>query len=282
VLPLPRCVKRIRIATAGLVLGLAVSAAAEDSHVRARLVSDLETPTPGATFRVGVVLEPEPGWHVYWRNPGGAGLTTEVDLELPAGYGIGDLEWPAPVRFTQPGGIIGYGYKEPVLLAAEVRAPAHAGAALPVTAKASWLACKDVCVLGSAELAAELPLAGESGEAARSAFAGWRDRLPRPARPGEVSVSVTGGPLPVSGSAELTVWLSWAEPPGAVEVFPDPGRGLKVEDVRTRSRDTLTRIDLTANRLAGSSRPASTLPVVVVRTDGEGRRTALDLDIDLD
>ncbi|HSL19803.1 MAG TPA: protein-disulfide reductase DsbD domain-containing protein [Methylomirabilota bacterium] len=273
---------RIRFSAFGLALALSVLAAAEDSHVRARLVSDLEALNPGATFHVGVVLEPEPGWHVYWRNPGGAGLATEVALELPDGFAVGELRWPAPVVFVQPGDIIGYGYEQLVLLAAEVAAPPGAAAPVPVRAAASWLACKDVCVLGSAELEAELPLTGEAAAAARAAFAGWRDRLPRPARPDEVSMSVTGGPLPSTGAAELTVWLSWPEPPGEVDVFPDPGPGLKVEAVRTRSRGALTRVDLTATRLAGSSAPAAVLPVVVVRTDGEGGRTALELDIDLD
>ncbi|HSN55670.1 MAG TPA: protein-disulfide reductase DsbD domain-containing protein [Candidatus Sulfomarinibacteraceae bacterium] len=273
---------RIRLAAFALVLGLAAPAAAEDSHVRARLVSDLEALTAGATFHVGVVLEPEPGWHVYWRNPGGAGLATEVELELPDGYAVGGLRWPAPVVFAQPGGIVGYGYEEAVLLAAEVAAPPGAAAPVPVRAAASWLACKDVCVLGSAELEAELPLTGEAAASARTAFAGWADTLPRAAARDEVAVSVTGGPLPGSGAAALAVWLSWPEPPGGVEVFPDPGPGLKVEDVRTRSRGALTRVDLTAARLQGSSAPAATLPVVVVRTDAEGGRTALELDIDLD
>lgn len=273
---------RIRCAAFGLALALAVSATADDGHVRARLVSDLGTLTPGAAFRVGVVLEPEPGWHVYWRNPGGAGLATEVALELPDGFAVGELRWPAPVVFVQPGDIIGYGYKKPVLLAAEVAAPPGAAAPVPVRAAASWLACKDVCVLGSAELEAELPLTGEAAAAARAAFAGWSERLPRAAAADEVAVSVTGGPLPTTGAAELAVWLSWPEPPGDVEVFPDPGPGLKVEAVRTRSRGALTRVDATATRLTGSSAPAAVLPVVVVRSDGEGGRTALELDIDLD
>lgn len=273
---------RIRPVLAGLVLVCAASATAEDSHVRARLVSDLEALNPGVTFHVGVVLEPDPGWHVYWRNPGGAGLATEVELELPEGYAVGELRWPAPVVFVQPGDIIGYGYKKPVLLAAEVTAPSGANAPVPVRATASWLACKDVCVLGSAELSAELPLTGEAAAAARAAFAGWAGTLPRAAAPDEVAVSVTGGPLPNSGAAALAVWLSWPGPPGEVEVFPAPGPGLKVEEVRARSRGALTRVDFTATRLAGSSAPAAVLPVVVVRTDGEGGCTALELDIDID
>jgi len=275
-------VKTIRLALLGLAVSAAFTASAGDDHVAASLVSDLESPGAGARFHVGVLLEPEPGWHVYWRNPGAAGFATEVSFRLPTGFEVGELRWPAPVAFSQPGGIVGYGYDQPVLLAAEVIAPVRVAAQLPVEATVSWLACKDVCVLGAAELSAELPLTGDAGTRARAAFDGWLDRLPRSAAPDEVSISVTGGPLLDAGPCELAVWLRWAEPPGEVELFPDPGPGLKVEEARARTRGALSRVDLTATRLAGSSAPAATLPVVVVRTDGEGRRTALDLDIDLD
>ncbi len=61
---------------AGLLVAavLAVNAAAEESHVRARLVADAAVIEPGQLFLLGVELEPDPGWHVYWRNPGEAGL----------------------------------------------------------------------------------------------------------------------------------------------------------------------------------------------------------------
>ncbi len=103
---------------------LAVNATAEESHVRARLVADAAFIEPGQPFLLGVELEPDPGWHVYWRNPGGAGLSTGVLYRLPDGFSIGELQWPTPVEFEQPGGIIGYGYEDRVILAAEVTAPA--------------------------------------------------------------------------------------------------------------------------------------------------------------
>jgi len=273
-----------RLTAAGLlaVVTVASAAAAEESHVRARLVADAVEIRSGGTFHLGVLLEPEPGWHVYWRNPGEAGLATEVIFALPDGFEVGELGWPIPVAFTQPGNLAGYGYEDPVVLAAEITPPETTTAATPVTATASWLACKDVCVLGSATLKAELPLESVELAASRAALETWAERLPVTLEPGFLDLSVTGGPVPDSGSIALAVWLNWNEAPGGVEFFPDPGPGLKVDGIRVRTRGQLTRIDFGISRLKTSSGPAAVLRSLIVTVDDRGRRSARIADINLD
>src|SRR5262250_2054351 len=54
--------------------------AAPDSvkpRIELRLLVD-PTPAPGRVARVGVLFTLDPGWHVYWRNPGEAGLPTRL------------------------------------------------------------------------------------------------------------------------------------------------------------------------------------------------------------
>ncbi len=263
------------------MLGLALSASpgqAAQTHVTARLASDLDRLGATDRFHLGVVLEPDPGWHVYWRHPGGAGLATDVRFELPDGWTAGDLRWPTPISFTQPGGIIGYGYEQPVLLVAEVAAPAVVTSPAMVTVFASWLACKDVCVLGDIELSAELPV--DPGMAAP--FEGWQASLPAPADAGRLSISATGGPVAAVGTTPMTVWLQWPEDPAAVEFFPDPGPSLKVDNVRTRSRGRLTRVDLDVTRIQGPTEPAAALRSVVATTDRAGTRTGAVISINLE
>lgn len=258
------------------------AAVADDSHVHARLVSDFDPVDGGGRFHLGVVLEPEPGWHIYWRNPGGAGLATDVTFELPEGFRAGELRWPTPVSFIQPGGIIGYGYESPVLLAAEVTAPDVTDRPVPVYVTASWLACKDICVLGEARLAAELPLDVAARRRSAAAFEAWEASLPTAAEPGRVSISTTGGPVAAGGTTALVVWLQWSGAPANVEFFPDPGPALKVDNVRTRSRGQLTRVDIDVTRIQGTAEPAQSLSAVVVTTDGQGHRTGRPLTINLD
>jgi len=265
-----------------VVVLVASSGMAEESHVRALLVAGVAELHGGESFVLGVLLEPEAGWHVYWRNPGEAGLATEIVYDLPEGFEVGELLWPVPVSFEQPGGIAGFGYEEPVVLAAEVIAPDRIGESTPVTLSASWLACKDVCILGSAELKGELPLRGNEIEVSKKVLGTWPGTLPTQAAPGLFDISVTGGPVPESGSVDLVAWLNWKEAPGSVEFFPDPGPGLKVEGVRTQTRGPLTRIDFTVSRLKTSSAPGNSLRSLIVIEDQGGNRSAKISHIDIE
>jgi DsbC/DsbD-like thiol-disulfide interchange protein len=263
------------------VLAAAVFVAAEESHVRATLVSDLVEVRGGETFVLGVHFDPEPGWHIYWSNPGEAGLSTELRFTLPDGYAAGDVGWPLPVEFEQPGGIVGYGYEDGVVLAAEIESPANVGNRAAVAVEASWLACKDVCVLGGATLEAELPLAGDRLERSTRLLDEWSEELPTGERSATFELSVTGGPVDGTTPTPLTAWLNWSDDSEAVEVFPDPGPGLKAEGVRVQTRGRLTRVDLTVTRVKTSSTPADTLRVLVVHRDNQGDRHGSVVDLDL-
>ena len=265
-----------------LAIMMASAAAAEDSHVRARLVADATDLRAGESFHLGVLLEPEPGWHVYWRNPGEAGLATEIAYDLPDGFEVNELLWPVPISFEQSDGIGGYGYDDSVVLAAEVTASDRVPSSVPVTVTASWLACKDVCILGSARLETTLPLKGAELAASRAALETWSESLPMQVEPDLFELSVTGGPVPSKGAVDMVAWLNWEAAPGAVEFFPDPGPGLKVEGVRVQTRGKLTRIDFRISRLHSSSEPATSLRSLIVIEEDRGKRSARVAHIELD
>ena len=65
---------------------------------------------PGETVWVALHLEMRPGWHVYWRNPGDAGLPPEIAWKLPSGFTAGEIAWPTPERFVDNDQIGNYGY----------------------------------------------------------------------------------------------------------------------------------------------------------------------------
>jgi hypothetical protein len=245
-------------------------------NVRVRLVADTDHIAPGGDFHLGVRFEIKPGWHIYWRYPGGAGLATDIRWELPAGLQVDELEWPLPIGFTQSEGIPGYGYEGTVVLASRVHtAPDFDPALAIVGAEVSWLACKGVCVLGSAELEGnlaelkggfDLPLRPES--------------LPQEMdiRDPPFSVRATGG----IAEGNLSLWLRWLDPPpGLVEWFPDPPEALVVEDVRVQTRGGLTRIDAVVRERAGSEPSSDILDSLVVITDDDGRRRGWTLAVDL-
>jgi len=149
----------LSMAIVALWIGCGVAHAAKPEPVKAELLADVTAVQPGMTFDVGVRLTMEEGWHVYWQNPGDAGLPTKVEWKVPPGFKVKALDYPTPVRFDQPGGVVGYGYRDSLMLIAKVTAPADlkAGSKIEIAANAKWLVCKDVCLPGKAAVKVELP-----------------------------------------------------------------------------------------------------------------------------
>jgi hypothetical protein len=236
-------------------------------------VAELSKPVPGESFRLGVHFVIEDGWHIYWRYPGDAGLATDIRWRLPEGWTAGPILWPTPIWFVQSGDLAGYGYENEVMLAAEmvIEAGVLSGT---VGAEVSWLACKDVCVLGSAELEASvdaLPVNAALGE--------WRKALPLPLPKDQPPFEwrASGG----FGNGRFNLWLQWPGAAPKVEWYPDPPEAIEVADVRVNSRASLTRIDAAVRRRAGAH-DIDTMSSLVVVTAADGSRRAWELELAID
>ncbi|MDP3704263.1 MAG: protein-disulfide reductase DsbD family protein [Candidatus Omnitrophota bacterium] len=132
----------------------------------ATLIAEHASIPPGGTTRVGVLFEIEEGWHIYADPPGDAGLPTTVtwSVSVPETSDFvdtvfGPLQYPAPEEFLDPGDIRTFGYSGTVVISSTmtVFAKLH-NAGLPIMADVRWLACKDICIPGKADLDLVLPL----------------------------------------------------------------------------------------------------------------------------
>ncbi|MEJ2580226.1 MAG: protein-disulfide reductase DsbD family protein [Acidobacteriota bacterium] len=260
-----------------VAVGSPIAGIADDSQdgpkVRARLVAERSNPAPGESLLLGVHFVIDDGWHIYWRYPGDAGLATEIRWQLPEGWAAGPLLWPVPISFVQSGDLAGYGYEDEVVLASEVVIGAGA-LSENIGAEVSWLACRDVCVAGSAKLEAavdEIPVEPTMGE--------WRTELPQPLPDGEPPFEwrTTGG----FGDGRLNLWLRWPDSAPKVEWYPDPPEAIEVQDVRIGSRASLTRIDAAVRRRAGVKK-IDTLSSLVVVAAADGSRRAWELELAVD
>ncbi len=131
-----------------------------DARVEAELLVDSLQVRPGDRFRVGVRFRMDEDWHIYWRNPGDSGLSSEILWNAP-GVDIGPLQWPFPKTFRTPDDfIVTHGYADEVLLFAEATAPESADAPLVITAQADLLACKVNCIPAAMSLSRKLPVSG--------------------------------------------------------------------------------------------------------------------------
>lgn len=158
--------------------------------VRASLLADVAAVNPGQSFTAGLLLKMAPGWHTYWQYPGDAGIPTELKWHLPVGWKAGPIQWPIPLKLTEPGDIQIYGYHDQVLLMMQLTPPATIGEkAVHLAADADWLVCEKVCIPGSGKMQLDLPVGGSAAPANQELFEKFRGQLPR-ALPNEASAAL--------------------------------------------------------------------------------------------
>lgn len=133
--------------------------------VDARLFAETTQLARGKSTTVAVVLTPQKGWHVYWKNSGDTGLPTRFSWQTPKGVTVGDAHWALPVVKTS-GPLTDYIYEDetPHLFDVAVRADAPTGPA-KVTVTAKWLVCAHLCVPGSKTLELDTVVADDGGAA---------------------------------------------------------------------------------------------------------------------
>lgn len=125
--------------------------------VKAALASDSGKIVLDKQFKVYVDFEMEPGWHIYYKDPGQTGMPTAVDFTLPPGFSAQPLSWPAYETFKESG-IVTYGYSKKLRLSTIVtpRKMLKVGQTVTIKASTKWLACKHSCIPGSSAISVDL------------------------------------------------------------------------------------------------------------------------------
>jgi DsbC/DsbD-like thiol-disulfide interchange protein len=231
---------------------------------------------PGQSFEVGVLLQVEAGWHVYWENPGEAGAPTRVKIAAPAGVRASEVRYPLPQAFSQSGDIKGYGYEGEVLLVARVTAPRDwpTGKPIVLTAQASWLSCsKEVCLPGKASFELAVGVGDEPENANSELFARWHPRLPLRVEDGTV-------PFMVDGPVE-NLNVRWQTIVTDVKAWPVPPDGVDVVGVAVDHADRVTHVRPRLRLLGGEKRPGAALGLLLTYMDDRGQRRGVRLSIPL-
>ena len=128
-------------------------------HAKVELLSETESLTPGNPVTLGLHFTMDKGWHIYWKNPGDAGMPTSVSWKLPVEFKAGKILWPIPQVISLPS-VTDYGYENEVLLMVPVTVPKNLkpGELFKFSAKVQWLVCNEICIPGEADLQLELPV----------------------------------------------------------------------------------------------------------------------------
>lgn len=133
----------------------------KQAHTLVEMVPQFETIKEGQSFWVGFNFIPDDEWHIYWRNPGDSGLAPQIQWQLPNEFQSGEIIWPAPERIVA-GPLTSIGYHDETFLLVEIKfPPGFDQNELNLSARVSWLACKEECIPGVAHFTARIPVTQE-------------------------------------------------------------------------------------------------------------------------
>lgn len=246
-------------------------------HVIVDLLSDAASVQPGQSFTVGVRLKMDPHWHTYWLNPGDSGQPPSVKWTLPEGFTAGELQFPVPVKLTQPGDIVGYGYEDEVVLLTTIKSPQELPTGTPVDIKAnvSWLVCDDVCIPGKAALSMSLPVGVTIAPSAHVKLIDeWRQRLPVGQSKAKELHSIGWGAY---DDESYHVGVLWKSAVKDVEFFPPPSATLSFTKttLTTENEGAFSKFRVYASPLANADADFRGLNAIVVYTADDGERRGI-------
>jgi thiol:disulfide interchange protein DsbD len=264
------------------------------AQLRARLLV-----SSGPSPRVGVLFDLAPGWHLYWRNPGGTGIAPSLGLSAD-GYTIGEMAWPSPQTFAEADGLFTtYGYEGSVLLSAPLIPDTGASEAVGrrlLRAEASVLVCRTQCVPASISLSSPLDtgLTGAEQRLVDDRMAEALARVPASADAlGWVARARWTGATPaideaatvelvIEGCASAGDGCPHFEPAAGAFFLPFEGETFEFGDARLLMGDEATgrsTLSLPVDRLdTGDDRLRGLIPI---RSDGNGiRHVSLDVPIE--
>lgn len=69
-----------------------------ENNVSFRVLAEKTAVLAGEEIWIGVEQSIRPEWHTYWQNPGDSGSAPRHDWNLPEGFEISEIHWPAPQK----------------------------------------------------------------------------------------------------------------------------------------------------------------------------------------
>ena len=128
-------------------------------HINLDLITQHDPVELGQSSYLGIQISLEEDWHIYWKNPGDTGLPTQVEWFLPDGFVVSSILWPSPSQFKLEN-FVNFGYDQTVIFPFRFTVSNDVTPGIyAVSAKVSWLICKDLCIPGDAVLSADIEVA---------------------------------------------------------------------------------------------------------------------------
>lgn len=140
-------------ATSLISVFLASASLVQAEQATATWITASKSSESGKPIETVIRMKVAEGWHTYWKNPGEGGIPIKITANLPDGWKLGEILYPAPKRYASAE-LPSIGYEGEVMLPITIQPAKEAKGPLPeIKATLSWLTCNDAsCVPGDAEL----------------------------------------------------------------------------------------------------------------------------------
>ena len=159
----------------------------DPAYGEVRLVSAVSAMGNLEELPLGLEFRLAPGWKIYWRIPGEAGLPPTLDLQMANGAPLqSQIEWPVPKRFNAFG-FDNFGYADAVILPVAVRGYDR-GAALQIRGQIEALVCSDICVPLAGALRLDLADGPAEPSSMAMAIAQFAAKVPRINAPSPIKI----------------------------------------------------------------------------------------------
>jgi len=231
-----------------------------ETPAEVHLISEEKSVRPGGSFWVGIFFQLDPGWHIYWQNPGDSGEPPKIEWQLPPGFRAGAIRWPRPIRLGTAS-VGDYGYEGQVLLMAAIEPTTNFTPRSPISiaANVKYVVCREICIPGKSDLSLSFPLStqrvSEPSEW-RELFKSTRAQFPKPL-PHEWKVSAK------SVGDNFILLVEGAGPASEVKFFP-LDRSV-IENAAPQTLDSNQNgLRLTLKKSEQLTKPVSTLRGIIV------------------
>jgi len=147
-----------------------------NDHSRIRLIAARGIPYQGRLVMAAALeIVLDDGWKTYWRTPGD-GLAPSFEWNDSENLKDAAVLWPAPKRFSNPGGSLAYGYEGRLVLPIVI-APLEERKPVRLRLHVGYGVCADICIPAEAELELEIP--PSAGGHFREDIAAALERVPK-------------------------------------------------------------------------------------------------------
>jgi DsbC/DsbD-like thiol-disulfide interchange protein len=246
-------------------------------RVQVTAIADTSAIVPGKPFMVGLTYTIEPGFHIYWKNPGDSGLATEVKLKLPEGFTASELMFPVPSRLQLAGDILNYAYEDKVMLMVQITPPKDlpVGKSITLAGKTTWLVCKDDCVPGQAKISLELLVADSATPANADLFKQWTSQLPVKKDAEDISSWSHSTSLSNGTAGIVTMDIGWKKTPSDVQFIPGALKNGDITNIKVAAAGDSSKISFNLANYTNDE-PITGL---LVFTSAAGVKTGVEISI---